>query len=110
MKAFRIGESCIHGCRWSIISTKSTHQLDAIRNFQADQGNLIQNEVSQPRHIMPITPLYFSMNNNAPVKIGQISAWKLALLANFPAEILLSKRISTSPNVLPFLSGKQNKA
>jgi hypothetical protein len=68
------------------------HQLDAIRNFQADQGYLIRSEVSQPRHIMPITPLYFSMNNNAPVKIGQISAWKLALLANFPAEILLSKK------------------
>jgi hypothetical protein len=34
----------------------------------------------------------------------------LALLANFPAEILLSKRISASPNVLPFLSVKRKKA
>jgi hypothetical protein len=50
------------------------------------------------------------MNNNTPIKIGQISAWKLALLANFPVEILHSKRISSSSNVLPLLSGKQKKA
>jgi hypothetical protein len=86
------------------------HKLDTIRNFQADQKYLIQSKVPQSRHIMPIAPLYFSMNNNTPIKIGQISAWKLALLANLPAEILLSKRISSPSNLLPLLSGKQTKA